>query len=120
MESEPEIIEVFIEEYYEFLELLKMEINNARSNQKTKVNEIFRVFHTLKGNSATLEYMRLSKLSSHYCDYFRNIQKQGKVDSKELIALEKCYTTLHKFISAIKSGKKGKRIKIAPIIKLLV
>ena len=83
------------------------------------INEIFRVFHTLKGNSATIEYIRLHKLTDYYCEYFRNKQKETKLTEKEYQALKRCLNTLIAFDKRIKNGKKGKTIKIKPIMNAL-
>ena len=113
-----EILDVFLEEYDDLLKILDTELSK-NSSESIKVNEIFRVFHTLKGNSATIEYMRLHQLTKYYCDYFRPKQKESKLTEKEHESLLKCYKTLQKFKERIKNGKKGKTIKISPLMKLL-
>lgn len=113
-----EILDVFLEEYDDLLNILRAELTNYPS-KSIKVNEIFRVFHTLKGNSATIEYMRLYHLTNYYCDYFRSKQKETKLTEKEFKALNRCLKTLVTFETRFKNGKKGKTIKIAPLIKNL-
>ena len=113
-----EIFDVFMEEFNDMTIILENELNKYPSNT-VGVNEIFRVFHTLKGNSATIEFLRLSNLTKYYCEYFRPKQNEKKLSEKEFHALQKCLHTLYQFKSKIKNGKKGKTIKIQPIIELL-
>ena len=115
---EQEILDVFLEEYDDLLQILETELGKYPSDS-IKINEIFRVFHTLKGNSATIEYMRLYHLTKYYCDYFRPKQKETNLSEKEYLALNKCVKTLETFETRIKNGKKGKTIKIIPLIKSL-
>ena len=113
-----EILGVFLEEFSDLIKILEIEISKYPSN-KIQVNEIFRVFHTLKGNSASIEYFRLHKLVKYYCDYFREKQKETKLTNKEQTALIDCVRILKDFHRRIKNGKKGKTIKIIPTINKL-
>ena len=119
MELDQEIYNVFIQEFEELLQILNTEIINASNQKSVQVNEIFRVFHTLKGNASTLELKRLQKLSKAYCEYFRPKQKKTKISPRELSALKVCTNALSRFLSATKHGKKGKRIRIASLINRL-
>lgn len=113
-----EILSVFLEEYGDLLTILETELAHY-PKQPVKVNEIFRVFHTLKGNSATIEYMRLHHLTKFYCDYFRPKQKETKLSESEFQALTKCFKTLKQFESRVRNNKKGKTIKIRPVMNSL-
>ena len=113
-----EIKSVFLEEFNDMIYILDVELSKYPSNN-IQVNEIFRVFHTLKGNSATIEYHRLKKLTSYYCEYFRLKQKDSLLSDKEYNALKRCSSTLHTFQQRVKNGKKGKTIKIASVMKAL-
>lgn len=115
---EQEIFDVFLEEFSDMVNILDTEVKKYPSNN-IAVNEIFRVFHTLKGNSATIEYMRLNKLTNYYCEYFRPKQKQTTLSENEYKALIRCENTLNLFKQRIKNGKKGKTIKIKPLIQAL-
>ncbi len=115
---EQEILDVFLDEYNDMLMILDQEIKKY-PNANIAINEIFRVFHTLKGNSATIEYIRLSNLTKFYCEYFRMKQNETKLSDKEFNALRRCYDTLLLFKSRIKKGKKGQTIKIKPIMTML-
>ena len=118
MEFDQEIIDVFVEEFGDLIDILKREIMSAEENNKAcNIKEIFRVFHTLKGNSATLEFNRLHKLSHEYCEHFRVRQAGKTITFLEISALKKCVKILNQFMSSAKNGKKGKRIKISAIIK---
>ena len=83
-------------------------MNNASNNKKVNIKEIFRVFHTLKGNSATLEYKRLNILCNSFCEYFRLKQNETKLNLNDIISLEKCFSALNRFTISIKNGRKGK------------
>ncbi len=113
-----EIKSVFLEEFNDMIEILDKEVNKYPS-KNILVNEIFRVFHTLKGNSATIEYIRLNKLTNYYCEYFRPKQKETTLTEKEFKALKSCLSTLKLFKQRIENSKKGKTIKIARLITAL-
>ena len=113
-----EVMDVFLDEFTDMTKILEGELNKYPS-KNIGVNEIFRVFHTLKGNSATIEYFRLHYLTNYYCEYFRPKQKENSLSEKEYIALKRCLKTLRLFNQRIKNGKKGKTIKIKPIMKAL-
>ncbi len=115
---EQEILDVFLEEFTDMIKILDTEVKKYPS-KNVGVNEIFRVFHTLKGNSATIEYMRLHKLTNYYCEYFRPKQKQTTLSENEYKALKRCESTLKLFEQRIKNGKKGKTIKIKSVIQAL-
>ena len=113
-----EILDVFLEEFTDMLNILNGEISKFPS-KNIVVGEIFRVFHTLKGNSATIEHMRLYQLTNFYCEYFRSRQKNNSLTEKEYLSLVKCHSALLIFQMRISNGKKGQRIKIAPLMKIL-
>jgi len=115
---EQEILDVFLEEFSDMVKILDAEVNKYPS-KNIDVNEIFRVFHTLKGNSATIEYMRLHKLTNYYCEYFRPKQKETSLSDNEYKALIRCESTLKLFEQRIRNGRKGKTIKIKPLIQAL-
>lgn len=115
---EQEILDVFMEEFSDMVNILDTEVNKYPS-KNVGVNEIFRVFHTLKGNSATIEYMRLHKLTNFYCEYFRPKQKLTSLTENEFKALTRCETTLKLFQQRIRNGRKGKTIKIKPLMRAL-
>lgn len=113
-----EILRVFLEEFDDMIGILDKEVKKYPS-KNILVNEIFRVFHTLKGNSATIEYTRLHKLTNFYCEYFRPKQKETSLSEKEFKALKSCLATLKLFRQRIENGKKGKTIKIARLMRVL-
>jgi two-component system chemotaxis sensor kinase CheA len=116
---DPEIIQVFLEEYHDMVKILDSELTKYPS-AKISVFDIFRVFHTLKGNSSTLGFLRLSSLCSEYCDYFRPKQKENSISEIEYTALSKCLETLQLFSKRIQKGKKGRSIKTSSIKSLLI
>lgn len=119
MEINQEIYDIFNQEFEELLRRLEREISNASTNKPVQVEEIFRVFHTLKGNAATLELKRLQQLTTAYCEFYRPKQKETKLAEKDLVKLRACFKSLNKFLNATKHGKKGRRIKIANLINRL-
>ncbi|MFW9992255.1 MAG: Hpt domain-containing protein [Candidatus Odinarchaeota archaeon] len=125
---DPEMVTVFLEEYSELLDIASKSTTsfstgkgeNQQKQYNKSVNDLFRVFHTVKGNSAYLDFRRLKKLSGAYCDFFRTVKESDgkhKVTPDQVELIQKCLRTMTKFKFSIKSGKKGGRIPVARLIK---
>ncbi|MDQ7052332.1 MAG: Hpt domain-containing protein [candidate division KSB1 bacterium] len=65
MDFAAEFIQSFLEEAQESIELLDRELVHLEEtpDDKTILDEIFRVFHTLKGNAGMLGFQRLEKVA---------------------------------------------------------
>ncbi len=79
-----ELLEVFMLEFGELMvtyqDALK-EIHNPKGENKHAYSEIFRVFHTLKGDSSYFgEFDNFVKYSSAQCDNYRNIPEEKMLD----------------------------------------
>lgn len=112
---------IYLSEAEEILkELNTLLVNFEKAPGNTEiVNNIFRLFHTLKGMSATMGYNEAVKLT-HEMESILGQMRAGKMDASAPIVslLFESVDTLGGLIGNIK-GIKTKKIDIAPIIKKL-
>lgn len=84
--SHSELLELFLEEYNEMLETYSNALNALRysldlSRRKDAYDDIFRVFHTLKGTGAFFpELENLTSFAKKSCEYFRNFEEKNSSD----------------------------------------
>lgn len=78
-------LEVFIEEATENLQDLNQALLELENNpeEESNINNIFRIAHTLKGMSATMDFTRMSKLTHKMEDALQEVRsKEIKLDSE--------------------------------------
>ena len=66
-----DIREAFLIEFDDFFDKLKQEFSNAKSGKPTNNTEVFRAFHTWKGNAALLSYRDFEQFAIKYTEHFR-------------------------------------------------
>lgn len=76
-ERDESMIEIFIHETMTLIDQLEAEIIKTEMNQeiKSSIDEIFRIMHTIKGNSMMMEYNDIGKLAhevEELFDFLRN------------------------------------------------
>jgi two-component system chemotaxis sensor kinase CheA len=69
-------LEVFIEEATENLQDLNQALLELENNpeEESNINNIFRIAHTLKGMSATMDFTRMSKLTHKMEDALQEVK----------------------------------------------
>lgn len=66
-----DIREAFLVEFDDFFSTLKVEFEKAKNNKPTNNYEVFRAFHTWKGNGALLGYKDFVDFSVKWTEHFR-------------------------------------------------
>ncbi|WBW95480.1 chemotaxis protein CheA [Oceanirhabdus sp. W0125-5] len=100
-------LSMFLEESIENLQILNDSILELEQNPDDidKVNEIFRVAHTLKGMSATMGYVKISELTHKMEDVLTKFREgELKVTQKMVTVLFKCLDTLEIMVNNISEG----------------
>lgn len=81
-----DIHEAFLIEFDQFFSTLQEEFTKAKEDKVTNNYEVFRAFHTWKGNAALLGYSDFEKFAVKYTEHFRP-KKDGSSlkDDKEIL-----------------------------------
>ena len=66
-----DIREAFVVEFDNFFSMLKEEFQKAKEGKPTNNLEVFRAFHTWKGNAALLSYSDFVDFSVKWTEHFR-------------------------------------------------
>ncbi|WP_234122082.1 chemotaxis protein CheA [Clostridium hydrogenum] len=117
-----QILESYIEDLRENLmnlneALMKIEKNGASENV---INSAFRVAHTIKGNSAAMEFCNIEKVMHSMEDILQDVRSEKKEMTDKIInILYSCNDFLNDCLSVIISENSDKNIDITEIIKAL-
>lgn len=103
-------LSMFLEESSDNLQTLNeclLALENEPRDME-KLNEIFRVAHTIKGMAATMGYSKMAELTHKMEDVLSNF-RQGKVEvtHKVVTVLFKCLDTLEAMVDSITQGEDG-------------
>jgi two-component system chemotaxis sensor kinase CheA len=107
-------LEIFVEESKEHLQLLNeslLELEKDPVGNKDRINEVFRVAHTLKGMTGTMGYGNMNELSHIMEDALSEI-RDGKVqvDAGLIDTLFACLDSLGKYIETVaETGTEGEQ-----------
>ena len=98
---------MFLEESMENLQILNESLLNLEQEPKNidKLNQIFRVAHTIKGMAATMGFSNIAELTHKMEDVLSEF-REGKLDVTRNVVtvLFDCLDTLEKMISNIEQG----------------
>ena len=112
---------MFLEESMDNLQTLNealLDLEQEPDNIE-KLNQIFRVAHTIKGMSATMGFNNISELTHKMEDVLSEFRDGSlKVTSKVVTVLFDCLDTLEKMVSNIESGN-GEEVEYKVIIENL-
>lgn len=112
---------MFLEESMDNLQTLNeslLELEQQPDNID-KLNEIFRVAHTIKGMAATMGFNRMAELTHKMEDVLTKFREgELKVTQKVVTVLFECLDTLEKMVDNISEGE-DEVVDIEEIIKLL-
>ena len=101
---EKELIYVFFTEYKHLLDVYKLaldEIMQIGGKKQKAFKDIFRVYHTFKGDSAYFpEFSKFTKFTSDACDYFRDISERDYQDQTFITKLNLDYSKMSSILFA--------------------
>jgi len=112
---------MFLEESMDNLQTLNDSLLQLEQepNDIDKLNEIFRVAHTIKGMAATMGFNQMAELTHKMEDVLSEFRDgQLKVTQKVVTVLFKCLDTLEQMVNNISDGVEG-QVTIEEIIKEL-
>lgn len=112
---------MFLEESMDNLQTLNDSLLQLEQepNDIDKLNEIFRVAHTIKGMAATMGFNQMAELTHKMEDVLSEFRDgQLKVTQKVVTVLFKCLDTLEQMVNNISDGVDGE-VTIEDIIKEL-
>lgn len=112
---------MFLEESMDNLQTLNDSLLQLEQepNDIDKLNEIFRVAHTIKGMAATMGFNQMAELTHKMEDVLSEFRDgQLKVTQKVVTVLFKCLDTLEQMVNNISDGVEGE-VTIEDIIKEL-
>jgi len=112
---------MFLEESLENLQTLNESLLDLEQNpdDTDKVNEIFRVAHTIKGMAATMGFTDLAELTHKMEDVLAEFREgKLKVTQGVVTVLFDCLDTLEKMVDNVQEGSEEK-VEIDTIIKAL-
>lgn len=66
-----DIREAFLIEFNQFYDRIKTEFSKAKEGKPTNNGEVFRAFHTWKGNASLLSYKDFEQFSIKWTEHFR-------------------------------------------------
>ncbi|WP_291580739.1 chemotaxis protein CheA [Clostridium sp. UBA6640] len=114
-------LSMFLEESMDNLQTLNesLLILEQEPNDKEKLNEIFRVAHTIKGMAATMGYSTIAELTHKMEDVLSNF-REGKlnVTPKVVTVLFKCLDTLENMVNNIAEDNE-EEVDIEEIVEAL-
>lgn len=112
---------MFLEESLENLQTLNESLLDLEQNPEDtdRVNEIFRVAHTIKGMAATMGFTELAELTHKMEDVLAEFRSgELKVTQKVVTVLFDCLDTLEKMVDNVQEGS-DEKVEIDGIIKAL-
>jgi two-component system chemotaxis sensor kinase CheA len=120
--DERKLLRAFLEESEELLEKLNdnlLQLERDASNPDS-INEIFRLTHSLKSESALLGFVRLSELAHHLEDVFDAIRSGSISLSRPLMdAIFSASDLIHEIITRISIGKSDEEVDSRSVIREL-
>jgi two-component system, chemotaxis family, sensor kinase CheA len=117
-----EILEGYIEDLKENLislneSLMEVEKNSADQNI---INSAFRVAHTIKGNSAAMEFYNIEKVMHTMEDILQDVRSgKRQMTDKIINALYACHDFMQDCLPILKSESSDKNVDINEMIEIL-
>ncbi len=110
MEFQKELMQVFITEFGDLLSLYKSALSKLRRKNGDKdqaIKDIFRVFHTLKGDSGYFdEFANFTSFTSNFCETLRGQDSSILNNEKIKKTISINYSRLSSVYNAIVNGGK--------------
>lgn len=120
--NEKKIRDAFLEEINELLESLNKELLSFENspNEKEIINEIFRLTHSIKSESALVGYLNIAKIAHKMEDIFDRIRNNSiKVERNLMNALFKAYDKIMELIHIIQNNGDEEAAEISDEINIL-
>lgn len=120
--NEDKFRNAYLEEVNELLESLNQQLLAFENNPREKeiINEIFRLTHSIKSESALVGYLNISEIAHRMEDIFDRIRKNTiKIDRNVMNALFKSYDKILELIHIIHNGRDESAVDISNEIDIL-
>ena len=114
--NEDKFRNAYLEEVNELLESLNQQLLAFENNpgEKEIINEIFRLTHSIKSESALVGYLNISEIAHRMEDIFDRIRKNTiKIDKNVMNALFKAYDKILELIHIIHNGRDESAVDIS-------
>ena len=108
-EFKKELLDTFVLEFGELLDIYRnslSEIRRFKGNKLAAYKEIFRVYHTLKGDAGFFggEFEEFTKFASFHCELVRNADEDTVKDMKLRQLLSVNYSRLSSAYNTLNNG----------------
>lgn len=104
-----EMMQTFIEEFEELMLLYKsslQQLSSPHADRKTAFADLFRIYHTLKGDAGFFpEFRRFANFASYYCEILRPYEHTEFTDTELINNLKLNLSRLSSVLLAIKKGR---------------
>jgi len=108
-EFEAEMLDVFLEEFEDLMVLLQggmKELQKLKPDREQAYKDIFRVFHTLKGDAGFFaEFAPFTKWAAGLCEIVRDITEDQYDDPEIYNQMRLAYARLSSAFGALNRGK---------------
>lgn len=112
----------FVEEAEELLEKLNVALLSLEEDRENKnlVNEVFRLTHSLKSESALMEFSNLSKVAHDLEDVFEKIRSDKLILSRQVMdAIFAGFDIMHEILNRISMGGDDSGFNIDSVLREL-
>jgi two-component system chemotaxis sensor kinase CheA len=116
-ENDIEIVEEFLGQWDYIIDEIDIVIDNLQYSYEENINELFRIFHSLKSATAFLKLERISLLTHFVEDVLESARKKDKATDELIDWLFLASAQLNKWYNEITQNKElspinGKLLKI--------
>lgn len=120
-DEEDSLLDVFILEFEELMDIFKKslkEIRKLNGDKKQAYQDIFRVFHTLKGDSGYFtEFGEFTKFATERCESLRYIDDETVNSGIMLNQLRIDYSRLSSALAALNKGNSMRAFRFKVFLK---
>ena len=118
-----EILESYIEDLRESLMLFNeaiMLLNQGNTDSET-INRVFRVAHTIKGNSAAMEFFKVEKVMHTMEDILQEVREGSRELSPQITkVMYKCHDFLEDFLDIVLNDENDANLESEDLLKELL
>lgn len=121
--DERKILEAFLEEVKELLETLNQRLLDLENSPEDTdvINEIFRLTHSIKSESALVGYKKISTLAHKMEDIFERVRRNVLLVNTEIMdSLFAAFDRIMKCLSAVENGEDEESIDITDVVNPLL
>lgn len=121
--DERKILEAFLEEVKELLETLNQRLLDLENSPEDTdiINEIFRLTHSIKSESALVGYKQISTLAHKMEDIFERVRRNVLLVNTEIMdSLFAAFDRIMKCLSAVENGEDEESIDITDVVNPLL